>query len=399
MLLSLSLLGIFLSVLLLYFNAWKYKSSISLGLFFFLVSLYGFIQYAVLYSKSIPLVGIIYINLGFLPYLIGPSLYIYVRSILTDRTTLTYRDLWNLGPSAIFLIASCPYIFSPWSQKVYIAAKVVSDPGFIGMHNSTLLHGVLTTWMIYLSRPLLVLAYTLWSGRIFLRYLKEKEKSQVFSHQHYMIQWLSLLLGITLVLVVSHTLILWESFFYHDIRFFFTMNLLQVLSGTGLTGLLILPFFFPSILYGLPRFSQSDMQQPHSDRAMGNLKGDVKKEAPGFESEYLQVLEQKIETTMKELMPYLQPDCNLAYLSKLTGVPAHHLAYFFREQKKQPFNEYRNEWRVSHSKNLILEGRARGMTLEAIGLLSGFSTRNTFYTSFKKIEGITPHEFLSRVTM
>ena len=104
----------------------------------------------------------------------------------------------------------------------------------------------------------------------------------------------------------------------------------------------------------------------------------------------------KVDECMQDLQPYLQNDCNLAYMAKLTGIPAHHLAYYFRDERRQPFNEYRNHWRVQHAKKLIREGRAKELTLEAIGLLSGFSTRNTFYTAFRKIEGSPPSTFVDK---
>jgi AraC-like DNA-binding protein len=99
---------------------------------------------------------------------------------------------------------------------------------------------------------------------------------------------------------------------------------------------------------------------------------------------------------MKELQPYLQSDCNLAYFSKLTKIPVHHLAYYFREEKRQSFNDFRNEWRIKHAKNLIKEGKNAELTLEAIGLLSGFSSRNTFFTAFKKAEGISPGSYAAK---
>jgi AraC-like DNA-binding protein len=54
--------------------------------------------------------------------------------------------------------------------------------------------------------------------------------------------------------------------------------------------------------------------------------------------------------------------------------------------------------RIGHAKSLILEGRANDLTLEAIGMLSGFTNRNTFFISFKKIEGVSPKEFLALQT-
>lgn len=37
------------------------------------------------------------------------------------------------------------------------------------------------------------------------------------------------------------------------------------------------------------------------------------------------------------------------------------------------------------------------MTLEAIGMLSGFLTRNTFFTAFKKFEGISPGAYVEKI--
>jgi YesN/AraC family two-component response regulator len=101
---------------------------------------------------------------------------------------------------------------------------------------------------------------------------------------------------------------------------------------------------------------------------------------------------------MKEYQPYINPAFNLTELSLLINIPVHHLAYYFREIKKQPFTTYRNEWRVSYAKNLILEGKTSGLTLEAIGALSGFTNRNTFITVFKKIEGVPPGSYNGRLT-
>ncbi|MFZ4521781.1 MAG: helix-turn-helix domain-containing protein [Bacteroidales bacterium] len=398
MLLFLSLLGIFLSGILLYYNARKYPSSIYLGAFFLLISLYGFIQYSLFYSKSVGLVSLVFVNIGFLSYLTGPALYLYVRSILTDQSRLKARDTWHLLPALIFLVAAFPHIFSPWSHKVLIATRLVENPGYIAEYKATFLQQFLPNEVIFLSRPVLILAYTGWAAGIFIRFIIQRGKSQVFSHQHYMTRWLSCLLGLLFVLIVSHMLVMLESISNKDLKYFFTFDLLQVLSGLGLSGLLTLPFFFPGILYGLPRFPETIVSLKPVVIASDSLPGEVKRNQLNLEPDYLVTIGQKADSCMKELQPYLQPECNLAYLSKLVKIPVHHLAYYFREEKKQSFNDYRNEWRIKHAKYLIKDGKANELTLEAIGLLSGFSSRNTFFTAFKKAEGISPGAFATQFT-
>ena len=101
---------------------------------------------------------------------------------------------------------------------------------------------------------------------------------------------------------------------------------------------------------------------------------------------------------MSEVQPYLQKDFSLILLSVLTQIPVHHLAYFFREHLGQSFHDYRNQWRIDHSKRLIREGKTKEVTLEAIGQMSGFSSRNTFFIAFKRIEGISPGEYNKGLT-
>jgi AraC-like DNA-binding protein len=320
--------------------------------------------------------------------------YWYVRSVLTDDPHLKKRDLWHFLPMIIFFLAALPNLFSPLSTHVAAATAMVNNAGAMQHYKPTLLSGILSFPVLFLSRPVLVLVYTLWATKQYFHYLLRKRGSSVFSQQYFMTKWLPVLLGSLFVLVISHMLMVID-FTVKGSHVFFTLHTLQILSGLGLTALLISPFFFPAILYGLPRVPESLPTQKSHDNLLGQPVL-VKKQKPDFEAEYIQLISQKVDSCMKEYQPYLQPECNLAYISKLIKIPAHHLAYYFKDVKQQTFNDFRNEWRINHAKNLIREGKAGELTLEAIGLLSGFSSRNTFFTAFKKTEGISPGAFVAQ---
>ncbi|WP_167615347.1 helix-turn-helix domain-containing protein [Maribellus sediminis] len=395
MLLFLSVIGIFLSLILLYFNAREYKSSLYLGLFFLFTSLYGLYQYILLYSKSVTLISIFLFNLSIdssLVYLIGPMLYFYVRSVLTDNSKLKRSDWWHFFPMLIYFIAALPNTFVHWHDKVEAARTLVNDEGFIMVYKATLLSYIIPEVYIYLSRLLLILVYTLWSIGIFINFLIKRKSSQVISAQHFMKKWLFLLLTSMLVLSLSQIFLVIRAFEMHFSDLFFTMNVIRIISVTFLMSLLISPFFFPAILYGLPRIQKS-LTEYEKTKQKTNIKGNSKQ---NFELEYLYSIGQIVDDYMKEEQPYLKSDCNLAFFSKLISVPAHHLAYYFREVRKQAFNDFRNEWRINHAKALIEEGKANEITLEAIGSLSGFSSRNAFITDFKKTEGVSPSVYASR---
>lgn len=396
MLLFLSILGILLSVILLYFNARNYRSSRYLGLFFLFASLYSLFQYILLYSKSVTLISLFLFNLSLVTspvYLIGPMLYFYVRSILTDDSKLKRSDLWHFLPMLIYFISALPNAFVPWHEKVEVARTVVNDPEFIMVYKATLLSKIFPAVFIYLSRLLLILCYTLLSIGLFSNFLVKKKSSSVLSKQHFMKKWLCLFLGFLLILEVTQILLVIRAFEMHFSDLFFTLNIFRVISGIGLVGLLISPFFFPIILYGLPQLPDA---QKIKDAKNSQSETTAERSKQNFESDYLRSIDQTIIFSMREHQPYLQPDCNLAYFSKLINIPTHHLAYYFREIKKQPFNDFRNQWRINHAKALIQEGKASEITLEAIGMLSGFSSRNAFINDFKKLEGIPPSVYKSR---
>lgn len=400
MLLSLSLTGIVLSVILLHFNTRKNVSTIYLGIFFLLISLYGFYQYVLLYSKSVFLIKLLLLGfaIAFPPlYLIGPMLYWYIRSVLIDNSRLKRKDIWHLLPMIIYFLAALPYTFVPWSDKVEAATEAVKDVSYIQTYEATVLDQIFSVSAIYLSRPILVLGYTLWSMGLLFRYSMQRKLSKVFARQYFMTKWLCLLLGFLLILVVTQILLIIKVFAMDFSELFFTLNVLRILSVAGLIGLLISPFFFPSILYGLPRFPDPLLTSNTEKVDQNQLPVDSGKKANHFESDYIHYIDQKADSCMKEVQPYLQPDFNLAHLSVHTQIPVHHLSYYFREEKKQHFNEYRNEWRINHAKNLIRKGKANEFTLETIGLLSGFSSRNTFLTTFKKVEGISPSNFAAQI--
>ncbi len=397
MLVYLSIIGIFLSMLLLYFNARKFLATVYLGAFFLLLSLYGINQYILLQSRSVFLISIITTNVAFLYYLIGPMLYWYVRSVLTDTSRLKKRDLLHLIPMLVYLLSALPYILTPYSYKVEIATEIVKDISFLGRYNFTVLSEVFSNTLVYLSRPFLLLVYTFWSIGLVIRYFVRRADLLVFSRQNFMFKWIFVLLAFQLVLISSYLTSIFLSF-TESSDVLFTVNYLQILSATGMIGLLITPFLFPAILYGLPRIPEVTVMIKQENEEMTPLLVDAKKQVFTFETEYTESILQKADLCMKEHKPYLQPEFNLTQFSVLIKVPAHHLAFFFREVRKQTFSDYRNEWRINHSKALIREGKASGITLEAIGLQSGFATRNTFLTAFKKAEGVSPSIYVARIS-
>ena len=345
MLLFSSILGVILSLILLRYNIGKNRSAVYLGMFFLLISLYIFYQYVLLYSGSVILVEIMlaaFIVVTPPLYLIGPVLYWYVRSTLTDNFRLKKHDIWHLLPMFIFIIASFQFMFVPLSEKAELAHRVVNDVGFMQVYEPTFLSKLLTIPVMYLARPFLVLSYTFWSFFVLIRYSYRKKISGVLIKQRFMKYWLILLLGSLLLLVFTQILLIRKVFYMHFSELAFALNFLRVVSISSLILLLISPFFFPAILYGLPRIP--DTSGNTGDNSCATEKNNNHSHNH-YEEKYLQCIGEKIEHCMKSTEPYLQTQFNITQLSVQTGIPAHHLGYYFREVKKESFTDYRNRWR------------------------------------------------------
>jgi AraC-like DNA-binding protein len=395
MLLFLSLLGIFLSAIFLLFNARKNTATVYLGSFFFLVSLYSLIQYGLLYSKSVLLVtGLLVTAPVIFPplYLTGPILFLYVRSVLSDDSKLRRMDFLHFLPMLVHFAASLSFAFKPLSFKAELASQVVTDVSIMQTYTASLLSEILPVSAIYLSRPVLILAYTIWSVVIIARYFSQNKLKEVFSGQNFMIKWLILLTGFVVLLSTSHIIDIAHTFEIHFADMAAGLNTIRVISLFGLIGLMISPFLFPAILYGLPRLPVSDNHTAQQTIKM--YPESTTKSNFHFKNAYLQSIDQRMDEFMREHQPYLQPQFNINQLAVKIEVPAHHLGYYFREVKKQTFSEYRNKWRIQYAKNLLMEGKSNLLTLEAIASLSGFSNRDSFRAVFQKEEGVCPSNFL-----
>ena len=119
---------------------------------------------------------------------------------------------------------------------------------------------------------------------------------------------------------------------------------------------------------------------------------------PPFEltAEKLDEMEAQLDLYLEANKPFLKTHFSLAQLSASLDIPVHHLNYYFRKRQQSNFLEQRMQWRIRHAKELIDAGKDKVITLEAIGLESGFQSRTTFFVNFKEIIGESPSAYADR---
>lgn len=90
---------------------------------------------------------------------------------------------------------------------------------------------------------------------------------------------------------------------------------------------------------------------------------------------------------------YLQNNLSLSYLAERTQVSPRYLSLIINEKKNQSFTDFINGYRVSEAKELLANPDYAKFSIAGIATEVGFSSRQTFYQAFRKLEGFTPGQF------
>ncbi|MGB4773452.1 MAG: helix-turn-helix domain-containing protein [Chitinophagaceae bacterium] len=109
-----------------------------------------------------------------------------------------------------------------------------------------------------------------------------------------------------------------------------------------------------------------------------------------IDSKTLEAINQKI-TLIKDKELFLNPNLTLDETAKELKVSKHQLSQFLNENLGQSFTNLINGYRIERAKELLQT--QKNYTIEGIGYDSGFNSKSTFFTSFKKTTGKTPLEY------
>jgi AraC-like DNA-binding protein len=112
-----------------------------------------------------------------------------------------------------------------------------------------------------------------------------------------------------------------------------------------------------------------------------------------FSADYIEKIELAINDIVKN-ENYLETDFKLSNISSISGLPPHHLTYYFNTILELSFSDWRNKLRIEYAIQLLKDGQSNHLTLEAISTKIGFSSQSTFIRAFKLQTGKTPSEYI-----
>ena len=95
---------------------------------------------------------------------------------------------------------------------------------------------------------------------------------------------------------------------------------------------------------------------------------------------------------MAEQKPYLEPKLTLNSLANLLKISPNHLSQIINQYEQQNFNDFINKYRIAEFLKKASENK--NYSFLALALDSGFNSKTTFNTVFKKQKGVTPSHFM-----
>lgn len=417
MILALSLTTIFLACVALYFNWNRNQAVLFFAGFIIPYSLFILTHQLVVYQNNEWFFAISYNHFTPIFYLAGPSLYLFIRTMIRDEFRFWWRDLLHLIPAVVTLIGIFPYLFTPFSEKLEIARAIIAD--------FNVYKEIQPNWLIPVDvnnvlRPLLLVGYSLVGLRLLLKSSVTLNSGRARFGIYYQQtrKWTIFVVIVVLLTSASYFVTLYYFLLYGYEAAVSNAQVWQLVSAFLYVLLPVSLLVSPNVMYGFIQIDRGELK-PGSAASKGReqastsngkqiekvaseqgLNEGPKTTATSISepiSEELLALKTAILTYFETEEPYLQKDFKAHDVALYLNVPAHHISYCFSVCFDESFSQLKTRYRIDYAVRLLQEGVASGMTIEAIGQQAGFASKSSFFTAFKEATGQTPQQYLSEV--
>ena len=292
-------------------------------------------------------------------FALGPSLYLYIRTLVYPDTAFTRKTLLSYYSLFIFQFL----IRSGFGLYKSVTAALLIKP-FIAV-------GTVEYWHLFLSELLSVLVFLFFLVKSYTIH-KQYFTSTSFRHTEYnaMIRsWIKTLLVVMTALAILWPLTVAVPFLFeipYNAHYYpIEIVLVFVIYWIALTG-----YHRTQIIYR----KQNASPIPDAD-----------------------IIIQKIRDAISLQKLFLDPELSIVKLSDTIATPVKTVSAVINQTTGSSFNEFVNRYRIDEFKSRMQSGASSHLTLSGLALECGFNSQATFQRAFKQITGMTPSEYQSRI--
>ena len=112
----------------------------------------------------------------------------------------------------------------------------------------------------------------------------------------------------------------------------------------------------------------------------------------------VEIIKNKIRIYFDEDTPFLDPQLSLTTVAENLDINTNKMSFAINEGFKANFNEFVNTYRLQHFKKIAQHPKNKSITLLGLAYDSGFNSKTVFNTFFKKMEGLTPSQWVKSIS-
>ena len=301
-----------------------------------------------------------------LPLIHGPLLFLYTGSVTRYFSKWKPKYLLHFLPPLFFMVIFFDYFVSPGQGQIVFIKNISKNPKiFYGLiYPAILISGfsyITLTWLLYRRHRHIILNS--------LSNLNEKNN----------LHWLrNLLIGMLLIWLVV----------------FLNNSILKTSVNDDLIYISVSLFV---LFLGFFGFRQGDIFINFPDKFLDE--GLITDNKPrytksGLKEDQAYEIKNQLEKIIIEKKLFLDENISLPKLAEILSIHPNYLSQIINDKFQKNFYDFINSYRIEEFKQLVALEKNKNKTFFALALDCGFNSKASFNSSFKKITGITPSEFV-----
>lgn len=307
------------------------------------------------------------------PLLHGPLLFLYTMALTRPVYFQAKNWIWHFIPALCMYIYLIPFLNLPASEKI----KIIENKG-AGYET----FGMVSVVLFNLSG----IVYILWS--YFLLRAHKKTIAQNFSNTEKInLEWLQYL--------IFFLSIIWLMVLFGEDNLIFDVASITVLciGYFGIKQVGIFTNIHGELPEKMPENSDKMTEEPVSnDTSPDTTKKKYQKS--GLSEEQSLQLQKQLEQLMKTEKTFTNPELTLVDLATKLGVHTNYLSQVINERIGVSFYDYINTLRIEEFKKRVILPESKAYTLLSIAYDCGFNSKSSFNRYFKKVNDISPSEYV-----
>lgn len=301
-----------------------------------------------------------FVKFIFYPLAYGPCFYLYTKYITSPRR-FNSKDLIHLLP--FFLCTLLPLVID-YNLSANLDSDSKSSP---------------VVYFFVFGSSLSLIFYSLLTRKLLNLYNQKLQDHFSYQTVRMTVSWLNgFIYSYLLVLILQFSLFLFRDTLGKNINF-----------PQTLTTLLFIGYFY---LVGFFLLKQGSLFRSEETRIIQKKE---KYSKSGLTIEKMEEMRGKLITFMEESKIYLKNDLNIEDIVKELGIPGSHLSQVLNQSIGKNFFLFVNEYRVNEVIGKLNDPNYAEHGIFRIALESGFNSKSSFHSIFRKVTGKTPNEFRS----